>query len=70
MYDSGSYLFSCILLRIESLIWSVYWSINIRWRVTNCVNLRSVAELLIITEVFTKIILNRYLAADDRFEWH
>ena len=31
-------------LRIECLILSVYWSINVRWRVTNCVNLRSVAE--------------------------
>ena len=33
-----------ICLRIECLILSVYWSINVRWRVTNCVNLRSVAE--------------------------
>ena len=32
------------LLRIECLILSVYWSINVRWRVTNCVNLRSEAE--------------------------
>ena len=31
-------------LRIEYLILSVYWSINVRWRVTNCVNLRSEAK--------------------------
>ena len=30
-------------LRIECLLLSVYWSINVRWRVTNCVSLRSVA---------------------------
>ena len=39
---------SCLLsfyryyLRIEYLILSVYWSINVRWRVTNYVNLRNV----------------------------
>ena len=36
-----------IYLRIECLILSVYWSINVRWRVTNCVNLRSEAKFLV-----------------------
>ena len=34
----------CVYLRIEYLILSVYWSVNVRWRVTNRVNLRSLAE--------------------------
>ena len=42
--NTKSTIHSSIYLRIECLILSVYWSINVRWRLTNCVNLRSEAE--------------------------
>ena len=43
-YEMCMGMFNTNYLRIECLILSVYWSINVRWRVTNCVNLRSEAE--------------------------
>ena len=36
-------------------------TLQLQWKINH--------SILIITEVITKIILNRYLAAADRFEW-